>query len=62
MANFLEVNLGTCATSWVEQKARPSSRPKSHKYFALNNQDSTLMMINHILVGYSRLTRSDLVT
>ena len=31
--HFPEARLGTCVASWVEQKARPNSQPKSHKYF-----------------------------
>jgi hypothetical protein len=27
--HFLEVRLGTCVVSWVEQNARPTSQPKS---------------------------------
>ena len=26
--HFLEVKLGTCVVSWVEQKARPNSQPQ----------------------------------
>ena len=31
----MDVKLGTCVESWVEQKARPNSQHKSRKYFCI---------------------------
>ena len=47
MTNFLVVRLGTCVVSWVEQKARPNHQLRPREYLCTNNQDSTLMIINH---------------
>ena len=33
--HFLEVRLGTCVESWVEQKARPNSQDKSYELFCI---------------------------
>ena len=48
---FLEVRLGTCVTSWAEQKNWTHlSTQVRRNIFAQNNQDPTLLIWNHVLV------------
>jgi hypothetical protein len=44
---FLEVRLGTCVHSWVEQTSRLNLQHKS-QFFLHKNQDLTLMNVNRI--------------
>ena len=48
--HFLKVKLGTCLESFVEQKTKPKSQLKPYDIWALNNQDPTLMIFDHILM------------
>ena len=50
--HILEVRIGTCVESWVEQKAIPDSQHKSHKHICMNNQDPTLMINDCIFMVY----------
>ena len=49
--HFSKVRLKACVEGWVEQKARHNSQHDCHEdIFALNNQDLTLMIVNHSLM------------
>ena len=44
--------VGTYVESCVDQRAKTNSQHKSCKYFCINNQDPTLLIINHILMDF----------